>query len=89
MLNTIGMNTQDAIRLRFLAVKHLLDKRSLRLFVASEAKAFGYGGIVAVSKSTGFAKSAIDRGLKDSDQTALPKEDIRRRRVPTHQCHET
>ncbi len=42
-----------------------LDERARRLFVASEAKSAGYGGIVTVARATGMARSTIGRGLKD------------------------
>jgi hypothetical protein len=35
------------------------------LFAASEARAAGRGGVVAVSRATGIARSTIDRGLAD------------------------
>lgn len=54
-----------AIRQRYeLLVPHL-DERGLRLFVASEARAAGRGGIAAVSLVTGVARSTIGRGLRD------------------------
>ena len=37
------------------------------MFVASEAKAAGRGGIVAVSEVTGVARSTIGRGLRELD----------------------
>ena len=42
-----------------------MDERGRRLFVASEAKAAGYGGIVKLAEATGMARSTIGRGLKD------------------------
>ena len=42
-----------------------LDERARRLFVASEAKSAGYGGIITVARATGMARSTIGRGLKD------------------------
>jgi Rhodopirellula transposase DDE domain len=42
-----------------------LNERSRRLFAASEAKAAGHGGILAVSEVTGVARSTIGRGLRE------------------------
>jgi transposase len=50
---------------RWEAMEPHLDERARRLFVASEAKSAGYGGIVAVARATGMARSTIGRGLKD------------------------
>jgi Rhodopirellula transposase DDE domain len=43
------------------------DERGRRVFAASEARAAGRGGVAAVSKITGLARSTIGRGLKDLD----------------------
>jgi hypothetical protein len=59
MINT------SAIRERFTAVDQDLSERSRRLVAAAEAKTAGYGGIAAVSRATGVARSTIGRGLKD------------------------
>lgn len=61
------MNTEEAVRRRFAAVRDHLDERGLRVFAASEARAIGYGGIALVSRATGIARSTIGRGLKDLD----------------------
>ena len=42
-----------------------LNERSLRIYASSEARALGWGGIVAVAKISGLARSTILRGLKD------------------------
>src|SRR3954451_10704091 len=55
----------DPIREHFAAVSSRLDERARRLLAATEARAAGYGGIVAVSQATGVAASTIGRGLKD------------------------
>ncbi len=54
-----------AIRARFGALEPVLDERGRRLFAASEARAAGHGGVIAVSRATGIARSTIDRGLAD------------------------
>ena len=54
-----------AIKARFEALGLVLDERERRLFAASEARAAGHGGVVAVSRATGIARSTIDRGLAD------------------------
>src|SRR5487761_736004 len=54
-----------AIKARFEALTPVLDERGRRLFAASEARAAGRGGVVAVSRATGIARSTINRGLAD------------------------
>jgi hypothetical protein len=53
------------IRMRYRKVKGELTERARRLFVASEAMAFGYGGIAAASRATGMAASVIGRGIAE------------------------
>ena len=54
-----------AIKARFEALAPVLDERGRRLCAASEARAAGHGGVVAVSRATGIARSTIGRGLAD------------------------
>ena len=60
-----------AIKARFEALEPILDEKERRLFAASEARAAGHGGVVAVSRATGIARSTIDRGLADLRSGAL------------------
>jgi hypothetical protein len=53
------------IRTRYRTLKGSLTERARRLFVANEAIAFGYGGIVAAARATGMAPSVIGRGIAD------------------------
>jgi hypothetical protein len=54
-----------AIELRYSALAPLLDERGRRRFAAAEALAAGHGGVTAVSRITGLARSTIDRGLAE------------------------
>jgi hypothetical protein len=69
-----------AIRTRYDALSPNLDEKGLRLFAASEARAAGRGGIVAVSEVTGIARSTIGRGLKElvAQEQAPPQNRVRR-----------
>ena len=59
------------IRLRFAGLSPHLDERGRRLFAATEARAAGHGGIVAVWRATGIAPSTIGRGLRELDDGAV------------------
>ena len=61
------MIDETAIRLRFEALRPSLDERGRRLFAAVEARAAGVGGVAAVSRATGIARSTVQRGLKELD----------------------
>ena len=59
------MIDENAIRSRYEAMRPGLDERERRLLAAAEARTAGYGGVSAVARATGIARSTIDRGLKD------------------------
>src|SRR5215217_6632258 len=59
------MIDEAAIRQRFDALAPVLDERGRRRFAAAEALAAGRGGIAAVSRATGLARSTIGRGLAE------------------------
>jgi hypothetical protein len=56
---------ESAIQLRFKALDPVLDERARRRFVAAEAMAAGWGGVSAVTRATGVARSTIGRGLAE------------------------
>ena len=68
---SLGMKAREKkaaeakIRRRFRKLTTNLDERSRRLFVATEAMAFGWGGIVAAARATGRAPSVIGAGIKE------------------------
>ena len=73
----VGMIDTQAIRKRWEAVGSKLDERGRRVFAAGEARTAGWGGVVAVAKITGLARSRIIRGLKDIDTPMLKQGRIR------------
>lgn len=73
-----GMIDERAIRARYESVRDRLDERGRRLFAAAEVRSVGRGGLVAVSRATGLARSTIGRGLKELDGPGLPPGRVRR-----------
>ncbi|MDR1015599.1 MAG: hypothetical protein LBL86_11590 [Coriobacteriales bacterium] len=53
---------------RINAMLPLLNERQRRLFLASEARALGDGGIAEVSKATGVSRPTIARGISELEQ---------------------
>ena len=74
------MIDETAIRLRYEALDPVLDERGRRRFAAAEALAAGRGGVTAVSRVTGIARSTIDRGLVElgGEASAAPLTRVRR-----------
>jgi hypothetical protein len=59
------MVDETGIRQRYMALDPVLDERSRRRFAAAEACAAGRGGVSAVSRITGIARSTVMRGLAE------------------------
>ena len=72
------MINEAAIRRRFETLSPYLDERQRRVFATSEALAAGWGGITAVSRITGIARSTIGRGLGEVAAGAAPNGRVRR-----------
>ena len=62
----------EGIRQRHGSLSPSLDERQLRLWAASEAKAFGYGGISLVARITGLSRPTIHAGLAELDASSAP-----------------
>jgi hypothetical protein len=56
------------IKSRYAALQGTLTERSRRLFAGSEALAFGWGGITAVSRATGLSFDTVRRGLDECQE---------------------
>lgn len=55
----------DRIRKKYNALAFCLNEHGRRLWSASEALAYGYGGIRLVSNATGLSNKTIQQGLKE------------------------
>jgi len=56
---------EKAVGLRFSALSPHINERQRRLFVASEARAIGRGGLALVERATGVSRTVIRAGLKE------------------------
>ena len=65
---------------RFRELSPVLDERGRRRFAASEARAYGFGGVSVVARVTGLARSTIARGVEEIEQK--PEVETRRVRKP-------
>src|SRR5260370_5373617 len=64
------MDGEAGVRERFAALEPVLDEKSRRLLGAAESKAWGPGGISAVSKTTGVSRQVIRQGRRELEQSA-------------------
>src|SRR3989338_3833140 len=77
-------STDGEIEQRYQLLSSRLDERQRRLFVATEARVFGRGGISAVSRATGVSRVTITVGLGElevaevAEPEPLPQGRVRR-----------
>ncbi|MDR1039061.1 MAG: hypothetical protein LBR80_02620 [Deltaproteobacteria bacterium] len=72
------MEPRDALEEIFKSVWPRLTERERRLFAASEARKWGYGGISIVSAVCGLSRATISKGLRELDGPPIPENRIRR-----------
>lgn len=76
MWYTIGMNAKHNIRPKsveilsekFETMRNFLNERSRRIWCATEARAYGRGGINIIHEATGISKTTIIKGLRELEQ---------------------
>jgi hypothetical protein len=73
---------EAAIALRYAALAPVLDERGRRRFAAAEARTAGRGGVLALTRITGLARSTIGRGLRELSSPAAEKAGSDRVRRP-------
>ena len=56
---------EQGIQRRYKELSPVLNEQGLRRFAATEARAYGFGGVSIVSQITGLARSTIGRGMKE------------------------
>ena len=59
------MIDEAAITARYLTLGPLLDERARRLVAGAEANTIGRGGVAAVARATGLARTTVQRGVDD------------------------
>jgi len=72
------MIDEAEVRRHYELLRPGLDERGRRLFAATQVRALGHGGLAAVARATGMARSTIGRGLKDLDANTTLDRRVRR-----------
>jgi hypothetical protein len=78
MLDSMNKTQTNALQEQYVFLKSTLNERHWRLYLASEARRYGPGGIALVVRLSGASKGLVRRGLADMKETAFPKDRIRR-----------
>jgi hypothetical protein len=55
----------EQIAMKYLSLASMMDERMRRQWAASEARAYGWGGVRAVSGAIGMSPNTIRRGLAE------------------------
>lgn len=66
------VSLEKGIEQRYQGLSPVLNEQGLRRFAATEAQAYGRGGISLVSRITGIARSTICRGVKEIAEKPQP-----------------
>jgi transposase len=69
---------EPAVGQKYRLLKRHLDERSLRVWAAAEASVEGRGGVTAVARATGIARSTLHRGVVDLEAEPLERRRVRR-----------
>ncbi len=79
------MVAEDALRVKYRILAPLLDERSLRVCLAAEASALGYGGVSRGAKAAGVSRTTVHAGMQElrrAGREAARVEERRRIRRP-------
>lgn len=74
----VSAEAVESLRAKFDAILPHLDERSARLVLAAEARSLGHGGIAAVARASGAARSRIQQGVAELEAGTEPLGRIRR-----------
>src|SRR4051812_18485769 len=77
----VDADVEVALRAKFEAVPLHLDERSARLVLAGEARSLGHGGIAAVARASGSARSRVQDGVAELESGQAPLGRAGRRRA--------
>ena len=78
-MRDLRLRARKEIQGKFEALSFCLDERSRRLWAATEARSYGWGGITLVSQAVGMDARTIRRGLSElEDPASLAEARIRR-----------
>jgi hypothetical protein len=71
---TIGMQTTlEQIKIRHALLSPILAEKQYRIYLASEAKALGWGGVTQVALATSASRNTISSGLDELAKPPVPK----------------
>ena len=73
----VGIDQINIVKRKYDALRSFLNERGRRLWAATEAVSFGYGGIHLVCKATGLSTATVSKGIKEFRGAAAPSDRVR------------
>lgn len=70
----------DDIRAKYCGLSGCLNEKSRRMWAATEARSYGWGGITVVSQATGIDPKTVRKGLLELGDSGWPPDDRIRRK---------
>ena len=74
----ISAEVVDSLRAKFDTILPHLDERATRLLLGAEARSLGHGGIAAVARASGAARSRVQQGVNELDAGTAPLPGVRK-----------
>jgi transposase len=74
----VGSDTVELLTAKFSVLLPHLDERQQRLYLASEARPLGHGGIAAVARAAGVSRQTVTAGVAELESGQAPLGRIRR-----------
>jgi hypothetical protein len=79
----IGDADEAVLAEKFAVMRQILDERGWRVYLGTEARALGYGGIAAVARTAGASQTTVAAGLREAgDREAVDALERGRSRRP-------
>ena len=57
---------EAALVVKFAVMRPFLDERGWRVYLGTEARALGYGGIAAVARAAGVSETTVAAGVREA-----------------------
>jgi hypothetical protein len=74
----VGMEIEQSLAAKFSALLPHLDERAQRLYLGSEARSLGHGGIAAVARAAGVSRQTVAAGVDEVESGVPPLGRVRR-----------
>ncbi len=78
MVVAIAVEVVESLTAKFSALLPHLDERQRRLYLGSEARSLGHGGIAAVARAAGVSRQTVVAGVDELEAGGAPLERTRR-----------